>query len=133
MKLFLICLIAISLTGCATQFGQVQQSLTQWDDQNAQATVAISQQIMKHWRMNSVFWRIQIGPRIETEDYYRLKLAWDHLDALSNEITSAPVTEEQAGAVLSWYIKWVWAGGKELYNSVLPSILKLATQLGIKF
>lgn len=136
MKRFLLVVaigIIIWCTGCASQMSQIQTSLTNFDDQNAQRTIAISTQILKHWDMNSAFWKIQVGGKIETDEYMRLKIAWIALDKLKMEIDgSIAMNEKQAGEVLSWYLKWVSAGGKALYDTVLPSVLKLATELGIK-
>ena len=132
IKSSIIGLIIYAFGGSTTaQTVSLISSISQIDDENTAVTIAISNQIMKHWEMNSSFWRIQIGKRLDMEDNFKLKQAWDELDRLKSEIKKE-ITERQAGEVLSWYLKWVQAGGKDIWDVMLPKVLKLTEELGIK-
>jgi len=127
-RLFLVVALAIILPACSA----IPQ-LIQFDDQGAAATVQITTQLMRHWEINSEFWKVQVGKKLDTEDFYKLKTSWNALDALHAEIGGNAPTEKQAGQILSWYLKWLAEGGDKLKDVILPWVLKYAAQLGLKF
>ncbi len=156
-KLWLILLLSLLLSGCATGLSSTQspkdlnqvinQALSfvkQFDDANAARTVKVVVQINRHWEMNSTFWRTTIGNKLNDEKHLELKMYWDKLDALHLQIVGGSLrprrattppspnpTEAQAGEFLAWWLKWVIAGARELGNEWLPVLLSVAREIGI--
>jgi hypothetical protein len=132
-KLWVLFLVApIIFLGCASgslNTATVQQAVIQFDDSNAQATIDAATQIMKHWEMNSAFWRIQFGGKLSADEFYKLRMSMNALDALKKEIGDKKLTERQAGEIIAWFGKFVEAGGNALLDEWIPKILALIKQL----
>ncbi len=133
-QLFFALLLGIFLIGCsASQTATIKQALVQFDNDNAKRVNDIMAQVMKHWAGNSIFWKIQIGPKLQDEDHFKLRTAWENLDRIYKEkyLPAKKLEEVDAFEGFSWFLKWGAAGGKELAMELFGQAVALAAQLGI--
>lgn len=128
MKLWILFLIIPVIWGCSASQNQVIiQNIQQWDDQGAELTRVAGKQILKHWAMNSAYWKIQIGGKISSDEYYKLRTAMYALDGYVPYKDN--LTDIQCAEVVSWYSKWLVAGGTMLVDEYLPKILELLARI----
>lgn len=135
MKLAIICILLLALFGCSASQTQVMtDQIITWDEQNVAQIVTVSNQIMKHWAGNSIYWKIQIGTKLYDDEHFKLRQAWEALDKIGQDYAAAgnKLTEEQSFAVIAWWGKWAATGGKELALNIITQISALAAKAGIK-
>jgi starvation-inducible outer membrane lipoprotein len=116
MKYLLISFLTFCLIGCASP------QFIKFDNQNYANSVIAAQQIKDKWAANSAFVKIAVVGIQEpaNAELYTAIVALDTLTAKPD-----PMTQKDVGETLAWFGRFVAAGTQNVYEKVLPIVLKI--------
>jgi len=122
MKYLLIFLLTFFLIGCASP------QLIKFDNTNWANSVKAAAQIKSHWEANSAFIKIAVGVGLDDPSRAELKASIVALDKLTAK--PDPITQKDVGEILAWFGRFIAAGTQNVYDKVLPIVLKIIAAAG---
>jgi hypothetical protein len=125
--------MACVLFGCsASQMQVFQKDLFAWDDANFKTASDFAVQIKKHWDYNYKFVEEFLGGKLNTEDYFMLKIQMDKIKNV--EYTPGTEMNEEDVAIINVaFGKFITIGGEKLIKDGLPQFMKFVSEFKIFF